>query len=597
MSAIRFKLDLRESHTHYAEIEATFHGVAELSELIVRLPVWSPGSYLVREYAQHISAMKASADDGRARSVKKIDKSSWRIDCRDSHTITLKYRVYGHDLGVRNNHFDGSHAFVTPAATFVYVDERLHEAIEVDVVAPPNWKTFTGLKRPVESKAFFVASDFDQLYDCPLEVGPHESFDLEILGRPHRFVTWGKGNIDFVRLKEHLPKLVEANAEIFGGELPYENYTTIILLTDNLYGGLEHKNSTALMYPRFEFESGKSLDAPIEDDSYINFLSLFAHEHFHVWHVKRIRPERLGPFDYQRENLTRDIWTIEGITSYYNDVTLLRANLISPKKFLDMMAQNIKRMETIPGRFVESVEESSFNAWIGIYRPHENSVNASVSYYLKGAIVAALIDIYIRTESQGEKSLDDVLRYLWQHHAKDRGYPEGALESIIEESTGVNMGDVFDTLVRGTQDPDYTDYLEGVGLELSRKHKGEPGPWLGVDLKESGGSVLVSSVRADGPAHGLLSPGDELLAIGGFRQKGTDLKPRLKLAGLNEVVNVLISRRDEIIEVPLVVRQEPPTEYEIRMREGMTSEVRELLVAWLGGLPVVDAPNTKKVEE
>jgi len=585
MSALRFRINVQDAATHRIGVEVTFHGVGDDAELIARLPVWSPGSYFVREYAQHISNVHAWGDDDRPRPVKKTEKSSWRVDCRDTKTVTLSYTVFGHDLGVRNNHFDDTHAFITPAASLMYVDERFNEPVEVEVTPPPGWTVFTGLRRPVEGKAFFIAKDFDELYDCPLEVGPHTAWEIQVRETPHRFVAWGSGNLDQRRLERDLPKIIEANAEVFGPGLPYEDYLTICMLTDSLYGGLEHRNSTALMYPRHEFDSGKSLDPPIEDDKYINFLSLFAHEHFHVWHVKRIRPERLGPFDYQRENLTRDIWTIEGITSYYNDLTLLRAGLIAPAKFLSLLADNIKRLESIPGRHEESIEESSFNAWIGIYRPHENSVNASVSYYLKGAIVSVLLDVFLRTETAGEKSLDDVLRYLWHHHSKERGYPEGSLETIIEDATGVDVRDVFDILVRGTEDPDYTDYFEGIGLELVRQHKEKPGPWVGVNTKEESGRCVITQVRSDGPAHGKLYAGDEIVAVGGWRVRGNDLNDRLRVQALNRPCVFHVARREEILELPVVIREEPFNDYLVRVRKDITPAVKDVLVDWLGALP------------
>lgn len=586
MSAVRIRVNVQNPATHLIGVEITFHGVGDVPNVIARLPAWSPGSYLVREYAQHVSNVSAVDEAGKFCPVRKVEKSAWQIDCPHTKSVTVRYNVYGHDLGVRNNHFDESHAFITPAATFMHLEGRLQDTAEVEVLMPPGWRAFTGLKQPVAGKFYFKAENFDELYDCPFELGPHDVFTFEVRDTPHDVVTWGRGNFDVERLKRDMAKLVEANAAIFGPDLPYERYLVINLLTDHLYGGLEHRNSTALMYPRHEFASGKgSLDAPITDDQYIGFLTLFAHEHFHTWHVKRIRPARLGPFDYARENLTRDIWTIEGVTSYYNDVTMLRAGLISPSKFLSQLADSIRRMETIPGRFVQSVEDSSFDAWIGIYRPHENNLNASVSYYLKGQIVSTLLDIYIRTESQGAKSFDDVLRYLWRHYAAERGYPEGSLETLIEEATGVDVGEVFNCLVRGTEDPNYMDFFESVGLELRRKHSGVPGPWIGVNTRADQGSCLVTSVRADGPAHGRLHAGDEIVALDGWKVTGSNLAERLRLAGVNTRVQCHVFRREELLEIPLVIREEPPNTYEIQVLPNASASSLDLLKAWLGDLP------------
>jgi predicted metalloprotease with PDZ domain len=584
MTPIRYRLILAEPEKHVVRVEATIYGVAENPTLDLCLPVWTPGSYLVREYAQFLSRVQVTGDDGRPRAVRKVEKARWTVDCQNTNSLHVSYEVYGHDLGVRNNHIDATHAFFTPTAVMLYPEGRLGDAVEVEVVAPDGWEVFTQLKRPMDAHAFFVAEDFDELYDSPIEVGPHEAFEFEACGVKHTVVFWGRGNHDVARLKRDMPPIVEANAAVFGGKLPYDHYLTIVLLTDGVFGGLEHRRSTALMFPRHEFSDGKgSLDAPITDDHYLGFLALFAHEHFHTWHVKRIRPVALGPFDYQNENYTRDIWTIEGVTNYYNDLTLLRAGLIDGKKFLAMQADNIKRLESVPGRLAQSLEESSFDAWIRLYRPHENNLNSTVSYYLKGHVVAGMLDAYLRGTTAGAKGLDDVLKYLWTHYAGERGYPEAKFDELVFEATGVEVGHVFDRWVRRAEELDYEAAFELVGVKLKRGH-GDAGaaPWLGLQTKAEGDRLVISGVRADGPSAGKLSPGDELVAIDGFKVTPSNLVERLRVAGVGRKVSCHVFRYGVLGEATVAVAAEPWTKYELKLLPEATEAALDARQAWIG---------------
>ncbi len=589
---VKFRISAPEPGTHFFHVEATIHGVGDVAHLDVRLPVWTPGSYLVREYAQHLHRMSASGDDQRARPIRKQDKTTWRVDCRDTNSVMLSYDVYAHDLGVRNNHLDGSHGFVTPTATFVHPIGRLGDRVGLEVAPPEGWEVFSPLEP--DGRNYFEAEDFDALYDAPIEMGRDlVSFEFEACHAPHTMVFWGRGNWDQERLERDLPRIIEANASIFGGDTPYERYLTITLLTDSLYGGLEHRDSTALMFPRHEFDKGSgSLDLPVTDEGYLNFLTLFAHEHFHVWHVKRIRPEVLGPFEYGAENYTRDIWTIEGITSYYQELALLRAGIVKPETFLKTLAKRVHRLENLPGRRVRSLEEAGFDAWIRLYRPHESNVNVDINYYLKGQIVTMLLDLLIRTETRGESTFDDVMRFLWQHHSGEKGYPEGGLETIVEEVTGVETLEFFDEYVRGTEDLNYADILEGIGLELSESYEAdEPRPWIGARTKTHEGRCVVEAVSSDGPAAATLYPGDEIVAVNGWRVGGSNLEDRLRVAGIGKVARVHVFRRGELLPTTVEVERRPPDTFKFRIRENAPAEALEILEGWIGTRKLEDSDD------
>lgn len=582
---IKFRLSAPDPGSHFFHVEATIHGLGEVAHFDVRLPVWTPGSYKVREYSQHLHRFEALGDDQRPRSSRKTDKATWRIDCRDTRTVMLGYDVYAHDLGVRHNHLDATHGFVTPTAMFVHPVDRLEDAIEVEIAAPDEWDVYCSLEQPVAGRAYFVAENFDELYDSPVEMGPGlEVIHVEARDVEHAFVFWGHGNWSEKRLRRDAPDIFEANAEIFGEGLPYDRYLTIVLLTEDQYGGLEHRNSTALMYPRHAFDKGKgSLDRPVSDEGYLDFLTLLAHEHFHAWHVKRIRPFALGPFDYSNENYTRDLWTIEGVTSYYQEVALLRAGIVKPKTFLQRIADRICKLEAIPGRHVRSLEEAGFDAWIRLYRQHESNLNTDVSYYLKGQIVTFLLDLLIRAETRGSKSFDDVLRLLWRHFSGPRGYEDGEFESAVAEATGVDVREFFDAYVRGTEPLDYEDCLEGLGLELLTSHADDRAqPWLGVQTHVVDGVPTVKAVSSDGPAASLVYPGDELVALNEFKITRDNLPRLLRISGVGSLARLHVFRRGELVTISVEVAEKPHDKYTIELRNNAPDEALDLLEDWLG---------------
>ncbi len=580
MRPIRYEVRIPKPHTHLYHVDVTVRGVGEDAHVDMQLPAWTPGSYLIREYAQFIREVEARDADGNRLRVRKTNKATWRVDTNTVNQFTIRYQAYGHDLGVRQNHLDESHGFINPASLFMAPAGRLNDACELRVELPEGWNVWCSLERPEAAHAFFHAKDLDELYDSPLELGPHESWTFEAGGKPHELVIWGTPDVDVEQLCADMATIVEANAQMFGGELPYERYLTILLLTDGARGGLEHRDSTALMYPRDGFgKPGES--APYTDDKYIDFLTLFAHEHFHVWNVKRIRPESLGPFDYTAENDTRDLWTIEGVTSYYQYLIMLRAGRISPAKFLDSIAKDIARMEGIPGRFVDSLEQAGFDAWIKLYRSHENNVNSTVSYYLKGALISLALDLEMREVSDGKASLDDLLRHLWVSYSGEAGYPPNHYEVAASELAEAEMYEFFATYVRGTEDPEWDDIFRPFGLQLVRET--EDGVWLGVTTQTHGSNQEVRQVLEGSPAHrGMISPGDLIVAVGGRAVPSSGLKDALARFQPGETITVHVFRRGELIERSVTFAERPEAPKSLEVRDDATERELQRLEAWLG---------------
>ncbi|HEV2763041.1 MAG TPA: hypothetical protein VGV38_08605, partial [Pyrinomonadaceae bacterium] len=376
---IRFTVSMPAPHTHLLEVKMLVRDARGATQIDLVMPVWTPGSYLVREYARHVQDFAAKDSSGRDLAWRKTNKHTWRVETRGAREWRAVYRVYSNELSVRTNELNDRRAFWNNAALLMYPEGQTNAPSAVRVVPFRNWKVATGLP-PVAGEAnTFRAENFDALYDSPFLVSDFKEFAFDVRGRRHRFVVEGEGNYDMARLARDVPKIVEATAELFGGELPYPDYTFMLVAAPSGGGGLEHRNSTALIYQRFGFRPDAG------PTSYKNFLTLVAHELFHVWNVKLIRPDALGPFDYTRENYTTLLWFAEGATDYYEKILVRRAGLMTDKELLEGWADSIKDLQARPGRLEQSLEESSFDAWIKYYRRDENWINSQVSYYDKGA--------------------------------------------------------------------------------------------------------------------------------------------------------------------------------------------------------------------
>jgi predicted metalloprotease with PDZ domain len=575
--SIRYVISF-DTTRHLVQVRATFKGPLP-EPLSLQMPCWTPGSYLVREYARHVEGLRAFVDD-RACGARKSAKDTWAIAHGGASEVVVEYSVYAHELTVRTNHVSDTHGYFNGAATFLRpVGDASFDweslPIELELQKPDaKWSIATGLAR-AESKGenVFVARDFDQLVDCPVDVGVHERHEFTVENKPHAIVLWGSPNrCDRDRLVRDVTRIVQSESAMFGG-LPYDSYLFLLHLAPGGRGGLEHENSTALL---------ASPDAFDTDSNYEDLLSLFAHEFFHLWQVKRTRPAGLRPYRYQQENYTRMLWLFEGGTSYYDWLTLRRSALVSPKKYLDHFAGEIARLEDTPGRFAQTVEEASFDAWIKLYRPDEHSVNSTVSYYLKGEIICALLDCELRARSKGAKSLDDVIKYVWREFGQNaKGIPEDEIERVFATATGLDVSDLIDAWVRSTQPLAYDETLAKMGLTL--RAKGARGAALGVRTRSEGGRCVLASVLRDSAAERAgLSPGDEIVAIDGRRVDEGSLRRRLEARKPGESVELVFARREWLQTTKVVLAEPSPDGYEIIPASNASEAARQLGAAWLG---------------
>lgn len=607
--SISYTIAMPRPETHLYEVTLEVRDTAG-PVLDLALPAWTPGSYMIREYARHVQEFAACSAAGAGLPWRKLDKATWRIETSGAPYVRVSYKVYANELTVRTSHLDSSHGYFNPATVCMYIPDRTDELLVVHVIAPEGWHVATGLDpigdgeigdgrlehapspisnlQPPAPVASFIARDYDELVDAPFECGTHRLLAFEVDGIPHRIALWGRGNEDQAQLIADTKRIVETTRDMFGG-LPYDHYTFIVHLADGRGGGLEHRNSVTMLVDRWTFQPRKS---------YERYLGLTAHEFFHVWNVKRLRAVPLGPFDYSRENYTRQLWAMEGVTSYYTELLLLRAGLIAPARYFELLSDKIKALQGQPGRALQSLEQSSFDAWIKLYRPDENTPNSAISYYLKGELVALLLDLEIRRRTTGARALDDVLRSLYANYPiagpgipEDGGY-RAAVEAVVAGG-GVGGEDgsfasFFVRYIAGTVELDYAGALAYAGLWMDwgyeKQPEGDRAPtWLGVKLKAEDGRARVAHVLADGPAYAAgVNAGDELLALEGFRVDEERLNARLAERRPGDTVTLSLFRRDELLHLPVVLAAAPHNTLAIRQLEAPDEAQRRLYEGWIG---------------
>jgi predicted metalloprotease with PDZ domain len=570
---IAYTVSMEEPHTHYFDVEMKVGGYKK-KFIDFKLPVWTPGSYLIREYARNIEAFAAKNNAGQDLKWEKVNKNTWRVYSNSANEVTVTYKVYAFEISVRTPFLDASHGYIQPAAVFMFVKELMNSPSTVTIRPYKGWDQIsTGLSPAGSDKFVLKSPDYDVLVDSPIEVGTHKIFEFTVQNIPHRVAMHGEGNYDEKRLLADMKTIVEEVVSIFG-EIPYEHYTFIVHNLQSGGGGLEHLNSTTLQTGRWNYGT---------EAGYSGFLSLMAHEYFHLYNVKRIRPRTLGPFDYENENYTTLLWVAEGVTSYYDDYLLRRVGLSSPDEYLYTATGNIGTVENAPGSKVQSVAESSFDAWIKYYRPNENSANTSISYYTKGAILGMLLDLEILNNTQGQKSFDDVLRLLYNEYFKKqkRGFTEEEMQAAVEKVAGKPMNEFFQKHVYGTEPIDYNKYLGYVGLRLVNNNEGKEEPYLGANTSYTNGKLMVTSViRGTTAYESGLNVNDEIIAIDHYRVTD-DLTRIMGTRKVGDKVKILINRAGIMQTLEAVVMKNPNISYQMQRVANTTPQQEALLAKWL----------------
>ncbi len=590
---IRYVIDASATTGHSFAVELTVPRPAAGQRL--SLPVWIPGSYLVREFARHLYALSAE-QGGRALRLRQLDKASWRADCDGASDLVVRYRVYAFDVSVRAAFLDSTRGFFNGTGVCLRVEGREHEAHGLALRGlPAGWEVATTLARRGEGAGplEFVAPDYDELVDHPVELGRFWRGRFDAAGIAHEFVVAGAlPDFDGERLLADAKRICQAEIRFWhgpGGKAPFDRYLFLLNAVDEGQGGLEHRTSTALIAPRRELprrplpgEGGKVTPPAEASDGYVGVLGLVAHEYFHAWNVKRMRPREFARLDYSRENYTELLWFFEGFTSYYDDLLVARSGLTDAARYLKLLGKTMTAVAATPGREVQSVAAASFDAWVKYYRGDENTPNATVSYYAKGSLVALAFDLTLRSEGHG--SLDDVMRRLWSLHGGgpiDEADIAAALDAVGSRSYAAEIA----AWVHGTDELPLEALLRRFGVEIERQ-PATGAQRLGVRVSESAltGVKITHVLRGGAGERAGLAAGDELVAAGGWRLRRLD--DMLRSAAADAATPLLVARDQRLVGLSLdagALAGAAAGALQLRRAENASAEARALCEAWLAG--------------
>lgn len=560
--------------SHYFQVEMELTDFKE-SELEVKMPVWSPGSYLVREFSKNVDQVFAVDDKNQQVPIHKISKNTWVIKKGKNKKVTILYEVYSFELTVRTSFLDLTHGFVSGSGVFMYVANHKKEAGTLIVNPYKDFKKIT-TALPLSSEQMasdgsktYTFTNYDQLVDCPIEIGNQEVFDFTAAGVKHTVGIYGEGNYDISKLKVDMAKIVSTATDVFK-ENPNKNYTFIIHNVEDGQGGLEHVNSTTLSVNRWTYQG----------PSYIGFLSLVAHEYFHLWNVKRIRPIELGPFNYDEENYTTLLWVMEGFTSYYDELLMLRAGYYTQEEYLSKLNGTMNYVEGSLGSRIQPLADASFDAWIKAYRPNENSSNTTMTYYSRGQLMAAQFDAMIVAKYEGKKCLDDFMQLIYTKYFKkqDRGFTDKEFQDDLSAFLEQDMTEFFDKYIRGTEIPDYDKYFSKVGVNAIRSSVTETS--FGAKYSDNGGKTIIRFVRRGSAAEESgFSVNDEIIAVNGFRINSDDFSAALNSLTPGQFLKVLISRDNVLMELQATVSEYSYPRFKLSIMEG--SATKSLRDYWL----------------
>ena len=567
-----YYVSIPKPESHYFNVKYTFELNSD-GQQFLHMPVWTPGSYKVREFSRHISNLTGKIDK-QVLPINRINKSSWEFIGNNRNKIEISYQVYAKDMTVRTSYLDSHQAMINGASVFIYSEKHKNAGITLTIDYPKKWKNLiTSL--PFDNKrSSYIANDFDHLIDAPILIGNPEYHSFTHKNKPHHFAIIGKGNYDLNKIKNDTKKILSSFHNIFA-EFPYQSYTFITHLYDKMYGGLEHRDSCHIIFSRWKFHQRKE---------YIKFISLVAHEYFHTFNIKRIRPKELGPFNYLNENYTNMLWLAEGMTSYYDEYILRRSEVISVKEYFELLDLNFCRYFSIPGRNEMSTKDSSFLAWIKLYIPDENLLNTTVSYYLSGGLIALVLDLKIREITSGKKCLDDVYRELWKKFKTDgKGITEKEFFSYCESVAGDSLDSILSYL-NNPIDIDFASAFMPFGLEFKPSYKNsktKDSAWFGIGFNPKD-KLTLNSIRSDGPAgNSELAPGDEIIGINSERMTIENKDNLMKTLPIGKPVKMLINRMGDIMEVDVTPRSQPYDKYELTKVKNPTPSQHMLYESWL----------------
>jgi len=568
---IEYTVSLNAPQTQTFQVKMLVRNVSSPT-LEVALPVWRQGRYAVLNPAGTVRSVSAGTTSNRALAIHKADKTTWKIATEGAPEVVIRYTVYANSLNDRTRHVDDTHAFLSGATVFMYVPNRRSDPVLVRLEAPSNWEIASGLDAASDDARTLLASDYDVLIDSPIEIGIHERATFDVDGKRHDIVVWGDVPFDSDRLERDFSKIIRAEAAIFGG-LPYERYVFLVHLAPGLSGGTEHLNSTIIQMPPHALET-----------QYKVVLSLAAHEMFHTWNVKRLRPAALRNIDLARENYTDLLWLCEGTTSYYDELILVRAGLEEPDLYLKKVTETIYQRRARPGTLVQSLAESSFDAWIKFNNPNPDDANATVSYYEGGAMASLLLDLEMRRRTHNRASLDTLMRAMYEAFpASGPGFTTENLVETINRLTNSKFDGFFQNYISGAADYPFEELFPVVGLDMIPTFTGARA-YAGLIMQELNGACVVKSVLSDGPAYAAgVNGGDEVVTLNGRKFKAAEINPHFEQTmAPGDTVWLQVMRRNRLRRIDFTLGTKPNPRWELRKVASPSPEQRANYESWLG---------------
>lgn len=563
------------------------------------LPAWIPGSYLVRDFARNVLTLMAEVG-GEPVAVEQVDKDRWRVEPVDG-PLTVMLEVHAYDTSVRTAYLDTERGFFNATSLCLRVIGQEHLPCTVDLVAPDadavtgHWRVATSM-RPIEAEPWgfgrYGCEHYDDLIDHPVELGVFDVVEFEAGGRPHAIAMTAAGRYDSDALAQDIARICDAQIALFG-ELPCDRYLFLNNVSADGYGGLEHRYSSALASPRRAMPDGSGR----RTDDYVNFLGLVSHEYFHLWNVRRLMPAAVAHSDLEAAAYFKDLWAYEGVTSYYDDLGLLRAGVIDPARYLDLLAKQMTRLERNPGRYRQTLAESSHLAWTKFYQQDASAANAIVSYYNKGALVACALDLMLRRETDGQCSLDHVMRTLWSRYGRAmKPIPDGTIEQVAAELSGLDLGDFFDAMIRTPGEVPLPDLLADFGIEAQcrpavgpedaggRQAADVPVPRCRTGLTVRGQrQPRLVNVLDDSPAQQAgLAPGDRLVAVDHEEATPAVIKAVEQRCSAGETLTVHVIRGDRLLERPLTLAEAESNTWTLTLADATSDAAHARRAGWLG---------------
>ncbi|MDH3339605.1 MAG: PDZ domain-containing protein [Gammaproteobacteria bacterium] len=598
-AALRYSIRPKDPAAHLYEVKLTVEKPDPHGQVFA-MPAWIPGSYMIRDYAKHVVSICAESD-GLAVELSKLDKSRWQA-APTQRPLTVTAEIYGYDPSVRGAHVDTSHAYFNGPCVFLSVAGQEDTPCELEISPPTaayarDWRVATAMRRKdAELYGFgkYEADDYAELIDHPVEIGHLLIGEFDVNDIPHTIAIRGHTRVDIARVCHDLQRVCAQQMKLLGVPEDLDRYLFLLHAPGKAYGGLEHRWSSSLVCARENLPLRRDSDI---SDGYRKFLGLVSHEYFHLWNVKRMKPAAFTPYDLTKEIHTGLLWVFEGITSYYDDLALVRSGLISPQSYLELLGQTITRVLRSAGRLRQSVEESSFDAWTKFYKQDANASNAIVSYYTKGSLIALALDLKLRLETEGKTTLDDVMRECWKRWGQEgEGMPERGLEHVAAKLSELDLSDFFDATVRGTGELPLPALLSAHGVRYHLRCAGgsedkggkpaeknnEPGPWLGATLEANNGNSIFTVVMNGGPAElAGVAPGDAAVALDGLALTAANCDRLLSTYRDGDALELVVFRGDELITTRVKLANAPKNTCYLRLDDDASEAASNRCDAWL----------------